>query len=99
MFFEKVLGPVSQRNDKRIWFQVGKSRVGLLKGDKPGVNHFCVLAEPFNYAAVTGFTRDAEGFLDGVVALDAESGREFQARARVVVNAAGLTVDEFIRHS
>jgi catechol 2,3-dioxygenase-like lactoylglutathione lyase family enzyme len=54
-FYEKVLGPVSQRNNNRIWFQVGKSRVGLLKtpeGARAGVNHYCVSAERFDYAAV-----------------------------------------------
>jgi catechol 2,3-dioxygenase-like lactoylglutathione lyase family enzyme len=55
-FYEKILGPVSQRNNNRIWFQVGRSRVGLLKvpsGQKPGVNHFCVAANSFEYAEVT----------------------------------------------
>jgi catechol 2,3-dioxygenase-like lactoylglutathione lyase family enzyme len=54
-FYEKVFGPVSLRRNNRIWFQVGRSRIGLLKtpdGQRPGVNHFCVSAEPFNYDAV-----------------------------------------------
>jgi catechol 2,3-dioxygenase-like lactoylglutathione lyase family enzyme len=53
-FYEKVLGPVSVRNDNRIWFPVGRSRIGLLEtpeGQRPGVNHFCVSAEAFNYDA------------------------------------------------
>ncbi|HXP83711.1 MAG TPA: VOC family protein [Bryobacteraceae bacterium] len=53
-FYAQVFGPVSQRNNNRIWFQVGKSRVGLLKtpeGARAGVNHYCVSAEPFDYAA------------------------------------------------
>jgi catechol 2,3-dioxygenase-like lactoylglutathione lyase family enzyme len=52
-FYEKVLGPLTQRNNNRIWFQVGTSRVGLLKtpdGQRAGVNHFCVLAAVFDYA-------------------------------------------------
>jgi catechol 2,3-dioxygenase-like lactoylglutathione lyase family enzyme len=52
-FYEKALGPVAQRNNNRIWFQVGTSRVGLLKtpdGQRAGVNHFCVLASVFDYA-------------------------------------------------
>ena len=52
-FFSKILGPVTQRNNNRIWFQIGKSRIGLLKvpeGQRPGVNHYCVSAEPFDYA-------------------------------------------------
>jgi catechol 2,3-dioxygenase-like lactoylglutathione lyase family enzyme len=51
-FYEKVFGPVSRRNNNRVWFQAGRSRIGLLKtpeGQRPGVNHFCVSAEPFNY--------------------------------------------------
>lgn len=54
-FYAKVFGPVSQRNNHRIWFQVGKSRVGLLKtpeGARAGVNHYCVVAERFDYAEV-----------------------------------------------
>jgi catechol 2,3-dioxygenase-like lactoylglutathione lyase family enzyme len=54
-FYAKIFGPVTQRNNDRIWFQVGKSRVGLLPvpaGQKPGVNHFCVSAATFDYADV-----------------------------------------------
>ncbi|MBV8843196.1 MAG: VOC family protein, partial [Bryobacterales bacterium] len=53
-FYATIFGPVAQRNNNRIWFQVGTSRVGLLKtpqGAKPGVNHFCVAAAPFEYGA------------------------------------------------
>ena len=46
-----------------------------------------------NYAPVTGLTRDAEGFVDGVVSRDLEGGRELHARARVVINAAGPFCD------
>src|SRR5678815_3967000 len=42
-----------------------------------------------NYAPVTAFTRDTEGFVDGVVARDLESGGEIRAQAKVVINAAG----------
>lgn len=52
-FFEKIFGPVTQRNNNRVWFQVGKTRVGLLKtpvGQKAGVNHYCVTAAKFDYA-------------------------------------------------
>jgi len=54
-FYAKVFGPVSLRSNNRIWFQAGRSRFGLLKttaGSRDGVNHFCVSAEPFDYAAV-----------------------------------------------
>src|SRR5262249_61705242 len=39
-----------------------------------------------NYAPVTGLTRDAEGFVDGIVAQDLESGRELRAQAKVGVH-------------
>ena len=51
-FYEKILGPVTQRNNNRIWFQAGTGRIGLLKtpdGEKAGVNHYCVSVEKFNY--------------------------------------------------
>ena len=46
-----------------------------------------------NYAPVTALTRDAEGFVDGVVARDLESGRELRAQAKVVINAGGPFCD------
>jgi catechol 2,3-dioxygenase-like lactoylglutathione lyase family enzyme len=55
-FFAKILGPVTQHNNNRIWFQAGKSRIGLVRapeGQRPGVNHYCVSAEPFDYADAT----------------------------------------------
>ncbi|HEV8524526.1 MAG TPA: glycerol-3-phosphate dehydrogenase/oxidase [Terriglobales bacterium] len=50
-----------------------------------------------NYAPVTGFSRDAEGFIDGVRARDLENGKEFQAGAKVVINAAGAFCDSVRR--
>jgi catechol 2,3-dioxygenase-like lactoylglutathione lyase family enzyme len=55
-FYEEIFGPVAQRNNGRIWFQTGKSRIGLLRtpdGQKAGVNHFCVAVAPFDAAAAT----------------------------------------------
>jgi catechol 2,3-dioxygenase-like lactoylglutathione lyase family enzyme len=55
-FYAKIFGPVTQRNNNRIWFQVGRSRVGLLQvpaGQKPGVNHFCVAVNSFDYGDST----------------------------------------------
>jgi glycerol-3-phosphate dehydrogenase len=46
-----------------------------------------------NYAPVTGLTRAADGFVDGVQAQDLESGEVFQARGRVVINATGAFCD------
>jgi len=61
-FYEKIFGPVAQRRNNRIWFQTGKSRIGLLKtaeGQPSGVNHFCVAAERFDYAAVIQKLKEA----------------------------------------
>jgi glycerol-3-phosphate dehydrogenase len=51
-------------------------------------------ATVLNYAPVVELTRDADGFLNGVVALDRESGERFTAAAKVVVNATGIFTDE-----
>jgi len=50
-----------------------------------------------NYTPATALTRDGDGFVDGVVARDLESGQEFRARARVVVNATGPQSDSVRR--
>jgi glycerol-3-phosphate dehydrogenase len=46
-----------------------------------------------NYAKVTSLTRNKEGWIDGVVATDLESGKPLRARARVVINATGAFCD------
>jgi catechol 2,3-dioxygenase-like lactoylglutathione lyase family enzyme len=49
-FYQKFLG-VPTRSNNRIWFPVGGSRIGLQQtpaGQRPGVDYFCVKAEPFN---------------------------------------------------
>lgn len=46
-----------------------------------------------NYVEVTGVTKDAQGFVDGVRARDVETGNEFRATAKVVVNATGAFSD------
>src|SRR6202142_1452769 len=46
-----------------------------------------------NYVEVTGLTKDAQGFVDGVSARDVETGGEFRATAKVVVNATGAFSD------
>ena len=53
-FYEKIFGPVTQRNNNRTWFQAGTSRIGLLQvpaGERTGVNHYCVRATSFDYAS------------------------------------------------
>jgi glycerol-3-phosphate dehydrogenase len=46
-----------------------------------------------NYVEVTGTTKDSHGFVNGVTARDAETGRELRAAARVVINATGAFSD------
>jgi len=46
-----------------------------------------------NYCPATSLLRDAEGYLNGLTARDAETGEEFSIRARVVVNATGVFTD------
>jgi glycerol-3-phosphate dehydrogenase len=52
-----------------------------------------------NYVRVTSLTKDAEGFIDGVVARDAETGEEFHAAAEVVINATGPFSDNVRRQA
>src|SRR5882672_2198596 len=46
-----------------------------------------------NYVEVTGLTKDASGFVDGVIARNSENGDQFRASAKVVVNATGAFSD------
>jgi len=46
-----------------------------------------------NYARVNAVMKGSDGFVNGVVARDAESGEEFTATAKVVVNATGPFTD------
>lgn len=52
-----------------------------------------------NYAQVTGVRKDAEGFVDGVLVRDVETGEEFEARGRVVINATGPFSDRLRRQA
>jgi glycerol-3-phosphate dehydrogenase len=52
-----------------------------------------------NYVRVTGLTKDAEGFINGVTARDAESGEEFHAQGEVVINATGPFTDDLRRQA
>jgi glycerol-3-phosphate dehydrogenase len=46
-----------------------------------------------NYAPVIGLTHDDEGFVDGIIFTDLESGRQHTVRARCVINATGAFSD------
>ncbi len=50
-----------------------------------------------NYCRVTGLTKGGDGFVNGVTARDDESGAEFTATAKVVVNATGPFTDSLRR--
>jgi glycerol-3-phosphate dehydrogenase len=50
-------------------------------------------ATVLNYAKVTSLTRSRQGWVDGVVATDLESGTSVRARAKVVINATGAFCD------
>jgi glycerol-3-phosphate dehydrogenase len=50
-----------------------------------------------NYAPVVELTRDADGFVNGVVGVDRESDERFTAEANVVINATGIFTDELRR--
>src|ERR1700680_770390 len=46
-----------------------------------------------NYVEVTGLTKDSQGFVNGASARDVETGNEFTAAAKVVINATGAFSD------
>jgi glycerol-3-phosphate dehydrogenase len=46
-----------------------------------------------NYVSAIGVTKGGDGFVDGVVARDEETGREFHVGGRVVINATGPFAD------
>lgn len=50
-----------------------------------------------NYTKVTGLQKDAAGKITGVRAQDLESGRTYELRASVVINATGVFVDEVLQ--
>jgi glycerol-3-phosphate dehydrogenase len=51
-------------------------------------------ATVLNYAGVVELTKDEDGFVRGVVAVDSESGERYSIAARAVVNATGIFTDE-----
>jgi glycerol-3-phosphate dehydrogenase len=54
-------------------------------------------ATVLNYAAVTALHHDAAGRLTGATAHDAETGQTYELRAKVLINATGVFVDEVLR--
>ena len=50
-----------------------------------------------NYCPATGLTKDADGYVNGVTALDTETGEVLTLPARIVVNATGVFTDQVRR--
>ncbi len=50
-----------------------------------------------NYARVTGLTHDPEGYINGLRAVDGETGEPFEVAAKVVINATGAFTDSVRR--
>lgn len=50
-----------------------------------------------NYAGAVDLTKDANGVVNGVAAVDRESGERFSLRSKVVINATGIFSDEVRR--
>ena len=51
-------------------------------------------ATVLNYAGVVELTKDEDGFVRGVIAVDGESSERYSIAARAVVNATGIFTDE-----
>ena len=52
---------------------------------------------PINYFKVTGLLKDDDGTICGVHAIDQESGEQYTIRAKAVINATGIWVDDVLR--
>jgi glycerol-3-phosphate dehydrogenase len=50
-----------------------------------------------NYIQVTGLLKAGDGKINGVMALDIESGKPFKLRSKVVINATGVFVDQILQ--
>ena len=50
-----------------------------------------------NYFKVTGILKDERGKINGVSAMDIDSGKEFNLKTRLVINATGVFADEISR--
>jgi catechol 2,3-dioxygenase-like lactoylglutathione lyase family enzyme len=64
-FYQRFLGSSVDRNNGRIWFQAGMSRIGLMQtlaNERPGVHHFCISAAAFDYnSAVSKLQQSGAG--------------------------------------
>ncbi|MGN6641347.1 MAG: glycerol-3-phosphate dehydrogenase/oxidase [Mucilaginibacter sp.] len=54
-------------------------------------------ATVLNYFRVTGLLKDQDGKISGITATDAETGKKYQIKAKAVVNATGVFVDDLLQ--
>ncbi len=54
-------------------------------------------ALPLNYCPVVSISKDAEGYVNGVIARELESGKELKIPAKVIINASGAFTDSVRR--
>ena len=50
-----------------------------------------------NYMQVTGLQKNSQGLLMGVIAQDMETGLSYQLRAKTIINATGVFVDDILK--
>lgn len=54
-------------------------------------------AHVINYMKVNALTKNSEKKVDGVIAVDLESGQEFTIKGKVVINATGVFADDILQ--
>ena len=50
-----------------------------------------------NYMKCTGLTKDPNGMINGLTAVDAETGKSYTIKAKVVINATGVWADDILK--
>jgi len=54
-------------------------------------------AHVLNYMAVKSLTKNSNGIVDGVIFQDTETGKEYSAKGKAVVNATGVFADQILQ--
>jgi len=54
-------------------------------------------ATVLNYFRVTGLVKNDQKKVSGIVAIDAEAGKTYQLKAKIVINATGVFVDDLLQ--
>jgi glycerol-3-phosphate dehydrogenase len=52
---------------------------------------------PINYIKVTGLLKTNSGIVEGITAIDQETGTEYEISSRVVINATGIFTDDVVK--